>query len=313
MDTTKIESFIDQLLKSGAVKNLSFLEKEENLLTFISMNEPKLRATFNSSDYYPGENWDNVKFEILKKIGDKVGLLIKERLENIIRNSIIKLFEFPQPDTECRDKLITFVSKLLSKYQSRRIYGNIVTFIESNKLSSFISSIFENKRTIFRGLSKYDEIAIKTAEDAVDFVYTTLMLLPVFDISLPMKIVMPQSSGSNSVTFRETEGNKLLRTNFILKIKEIISKGIPEISTPYLELLTKTFYEFEEAENTPFTAKFSKIFYNILLEYKSIKQDKGADSFETSWLTVARTNYKFFAYDYYILDELYKISIEEGL
>lgn len=313
MDTTKIEQFIDQLIGSAAIRNLPVIEKEENILAFLNLNEGKLKGTFGSQDYYPSESWESVKFELLKKTGEKIAGLLKPRLENIIRKSIQHLFSFPDPDSSYREMLLSLIGKLLSKYQSRRIYANIVDFIEHDKLQPFIANIYEKKRTIYRGLSGYDAIALKKTEDAIDFAYTTFMIMPLFDISLPMKVLNPQSGSGQTVSFRDTEGNKSLRASFISKVREIIQKGLGDISPDYLDILSRTFYEFEEQENVPFTSKFSKILYNIILEYKAIKADKGADSYEASWLAVARTNYKFYAYDFTILDEMYKITIEEGI
>jgi len=313
MDTTKIDQFIEQLLGSGAIRGLPVIEKEESILAFLSLNEQKLRSTFASPDYYPAEKWESVKFELLKKTGEKIAGLLRPRLENIVRKSIQHLFTFPDPDTPYREMLLSLVGKLLSKYQSRRIYANIVNFIEQDKLQPFIDNIYEKKRTIYRGLSGFDAINLKNAPDAIDFTFTTFMILPLFDISLPMKVLNPQSSSMQAVAFRDMEGNASLRASFISKVREIIQKGLGDISPDYLDILARTFYDFDEQENAPFTSKFSKILYNIILEYRAIKADKGADSYEASWLAVARTNYKFYAYDFAILDELYKITIEEGI
>jgi len=51
----------------------------------------------------------------------------------------------------------------------------------------------------------------------------------------------------------------------------------------------------------------------MALQWKKIKKDRGAESFEASWFNVARVNYKFYSYDLNTVDELYKITIEEDL
>jgi len=43
-----------------------------------------------------------------------------------------------------------------------------------------------------------------------------------------------------------------------------------------------------------------------------VKQDKGADSANKSWLGVARRNFRYYGFDIKIIDEFYKIAAENG-
>jgi hypothetical protein len=70
---------------------------------------------------------------------------------------------------------------------------------------------------------------------------------------------------------------------------------------------------FLEDSSTETTARLVAIFSLRCQDYKPMaKIDRGADSPDKSWLSVARRNYKFYGFDIMMLDELYKIAGENG-
>lgn len=320
MSMEKLNDFITQILNSGAIKNLAPHEKEESVVAFLNQNEAKLKPMLCTPDFLPNADWTAVKKEISKRVGVMMTELVRPQLKTLISDSLRldwkgKYSDFMISDEEFREKLADITAKLVSRHSSRKHYSNILSFMNHNVLNTFIMTVYDNKRYVVNGLVRFDDISLDNPEDALGFIYTGLLFLPLFDITLPIKIVMPQYSGSEAktVSFREVENNAVLRQNYLGKIKEIILKEFPNISPYFLKIIMKTFYNVEEADTVPFASKMLKIVYNFAIQWRRIKKDRGAESFEASWLNVARINYKFYSYDLGTLDEFYKITIEEDI
>lgn len=316
----KLNDFANQLLGSNAIKNLAPHEKEESVQAFINQNAEKLKVTFSSPEYFPNTDWNTIRAELYKIVGEKITAIIIPELENVIYNSLNlswkgKYKDFMISDQQFKEQLFSLSSKLASRYNSRRHYGAVLNFIQHNVIQPFITAVYSNRRYIHNALSRFDEINYSSPEEAIGFIYTGLLLLPLFDISLPVKVIMPQYNGpaNKTISFRETENNAIVRQNFIGKIKEIINKEFPSISPYFMDIISRTFYFIEDSDDVKYASKVLKIMYNFAIQWKQTKRERGAESFEASWLNVARINYKFYAYELGTLDELYKITIEEDL
>jgi len=319
MGYEKLESFTKQLLSSSAIRDLSPAEKEESVHAFIRQNENKLQATFTSPDYLPNLPWEKVKGELLKQVGDQLTSLLNPQLESLIFNHLdfswkAKYRDFMIPDETFKEELYALTSKLASRFKSRVHYGKILSFLQNNVLHPFFTSIYSNRRFVLNGLERYDDLSYATMEEALGMLYTGLLFMPIFDVTLPIASVVPQYNGpSRSISFRETENNAVIRQNFIEKIKEIITKEFPGISPYFIKIILRVSYLSEEMEDVPYMSKLLKIITNFAYDWRPAKRERGAESFEASWLNVARINYKFYAYDLGTLDEFYKITIEEDL
>jgi len=319
MALPQLKDFITQLLTSKAIMNLPVFEKEESVIAFINQNEMTLSARFSTEEYFPHLDWKSVKAELFKTLGEVLSESLKPQLKSMIHGLTLswksKYSDFMIPDETFKENLFNLVSKLVGRTLSRVHYAKIVEFISQNVLDPYMISVFETKRYIYNGLSRFDEITYTKANEALDFIYTILLFMPLFDISLPVKVVMPQYSGpiNKSINLRDTENNSVLRQSFIMKIKEIINKEMPGISPYFVNLVTHSQYLNEDTENIPYGSKFIKIVYQFASDWHHTKRERGAESFDASWFNVARINYKFYAYDLGTLDEFYKITIEEDL
>ncbi len=289
MDYAKINEFVDQLINSNALKNSSLWEKEESATVLIKNNDAKLKVTFSLPGYYPGTDWETIKMELFKILGQVIAGQLKLKIQTILFYTIQRLVDFPAPDKPYREKILDFSAKLIARNKSRRDYGEISTFVESPLLSAYVNSIYQNKKYIYHGMNRFEGIPLKTKEEALDFLYTSLIMMPMYDISLPAKVVLPpQYSGpqSSSVSLKDVEDDQTLAKNFIQTINSIITKELPDISGSFLEVLTKAFF-VERTEDSPIQSGLLKILYRFALDWKTAKKDKGADSFALSWLNVA--------------------------
>lgn len=315
MDNTKLVEFVAQLSGSAAIKTLGPVDREDSILTIINSKSDKLIQTFSQPDYYPGVNWGDIKTELMSIIENQSTEMLKVKIQNVLFQSIQNFMDFQKPDQEYREKLLNLINKIISRASSRKKYGKVIAFIESNLLTSFILPIYNNRRFIFRGLNRFEGIPLKTAEAAIDFIYTALLLMPLYEITLPSKVVMPpqfQNAGNNPVALADLVDNAVLSKSFLLKIKDIIVKELPETSNDFIDMVAKAFF-VEENMDCPYNSQFLSIIYRMALDYNPVKKDKGADSFAMSWMNVARVNYKFYEYDYNTIDELYKITLEEDI
>ncbi|OHD56945.1 MAG: hypothetical protein A2Y33_08265 [Spirochaetes bacterium GWF1_51_8] len=319
MQTEKLRTFIEQITNSPAIKNLPAHEKEESVLTFINQNEGKLSITFSSPDFYPEMMWPDVKAELVKTVGEVMTDVVRTEIKAVVDSLKLdwkgKYSDFLVSNELFAQQIADFAGKLSSRYASRIHYGYITHFIKNSVIPQFILAAYNNRRYVFNGLSKFDQIGFAKPEEAIDFINTALLFLPIYDITLPLNMVMPGAGGpaNKTVAYPDTESNLAMRKSFLGKLKEIIVNAFPNISPYFLDIILRLYYFSEEAESVKFSSKVLKVFYNMALQWKKVKKDRGAESFEGSWFNVARANYKFYIYDLNTVDELYKITIEEGI
>lgn len=320
MGFEKLGDFASQILNSSAIKNLSLFEKEESVQAFIEQGEGKLRATLTSPGFFPDVDWQTIKRELLKVIGEQINAVLLPELQNAVYSSIdlswkAKYKDFNMTENQFVDSLFALSSKLATRSNSRKHYSSVLNFMKHQVILPFLNAAYQNKRYIHNGLQRFDSISYATPEEAAGFLYTGMLLMPLYDVTMPAKAIIPQYAGpaGKSMTFAETDNNSILRQNFLGKIKEILLNEFPGISPYFMDIILKSEYQPEENDASSYSSKMLKIVYHFATQWKKVKKERGAESLEASWLNVARINHKFYAYDLGTLDEFYKITIEEDL
>ena len=71
--------------------------------------------------------------------------------------------------------------------------------------------------------------------------------------------------------------------------------------------IDKIYLDAYEQVSTPSGEKYPKVTQDI-----NTRVDRGAESPDKSWFSIARRNYKFYGFDIKMLDELYKTAAENG-
>ena len=100
---------------------------------------------------------------------------------------------------------------------------------------------------------------------------------------------------------------------FIEKMLAVLRQRIPALPDQVLRSALYSNGSFLEYRSMEATARLSSIFSSMCRNHRpNMKIDRGADTADKSWISIARRNYKFYGLDVKMLDEFYKTAAENG-
>jgi hypothetical protein len=297
----KAEQFIGRLLANPALKGLNPLTQERQIRQFLKANREQLAPTLASTDFFPDKNWVEV-FTLLSKV--LRGLIDRDLLEHV--SAIVDGIDFaflsfftqsPTPSVQAQEELVQFQKQILQKDDVRTAsIGPLIVF-RYEFLERYLEEIFRRRNYIYFELTKVQKLKM-SKEQVKSFIESSLLLRSAIHL-----VDNGGSTGSpNSAT-----------PEFVERMLPMLKKQLGSLPESLLRSGLNSNISFLEDSSTETTARLVAIFSLRCQDYKPMaKIDRGADSPDKSWLSVARRNYKFYGFDIMMLDELYKIAGENG-
>jgi hypothetical protein len=130
----------------------------------------------------------------------------------------------------------------------------------------------------------------------------TLLLKPIITLA---------ASGNQTATNEQASGT--IQNQYAEKVVIAAQKAMPRVPGDLVKSAVGASISFQDNRFVEATGRLSAIFAARCRNYQpNIRVDRGADSPDKSWLSIARRNYKFYGFDIKMLDELYSIAAENG-
>ena len=105
----------------------------------------------------------------------------------------------------------------------------------------------------------------------------------------------------------------LVKQQFAKKVLSALKTQLSAIPEALLASGLNSNVSWEETNNVEATARLTAIFAMRGKTYRPIVHvDRGADTPDKSWMSIARKNYKVYGLDIKMLDEFYKIAADNG-
>jgi hypothetical protein len=105
----------------------------------------------------------------------------------------------------------------------------------------------------------------------------------------------------------------IVQTQFAEKVVHAAKKDLPILPDQVVKSAVSASISFIENRFIEATARIAALLAARCRNYQpSVRVDRGADSPDKSWLSIARRNYKFYGFDIEMLDEFYSVAAENG-
>ena len=194
-----------------------------------------------------------------------------------------------------KEQISQYAKKLADKPESRKELTGPLLGIATGMVDKYVQQTLQRPKYISIELKKVQRLSIKP-QNIADFVKMTMLLRPSVHYFAPAhnKIRHITSAYSDLVT-------------------QEMMKALNSIPRPLAKSGVNSFFSFQENPQMEATSRLAAIFSHRCRNLKSgIKAERGAESSDKSWFSVARKNYRYHGFDLDMLYELQNIASDNG-
>ena len=307
-DRQKAESFIERLMANPALQSFSLLQKEEQILQFLTVNARQLYPTLSSPAFFGGRSWEDIWNVLTSVTYDTTNRIIIPEFQSMLSSIDLTFFTFLRHEqlneTSARELLGGLVEKAMGHEQARRVLAGSYSAIKNNVVRRFVPEVYRMKKYIHFELTKVERLKLGEKE-ALNMISLVVLLKPAIYIFSSMMGASP--------SVKNTANGHIFMTQYTRNLASNLIEKTPSVPPQVLLSAMNANASFADDNKLEATARLSNILCSMCRNYKSeTKKDRGADTEMKSWITVARRNYKFYGYDIKMLDELYNIASDNG-
>ena len=305
-DINKASSFVKRLLLNPALTHLTPLLREEQILQFLAANARQLYPTLSSPAFFPGMNWEQILKILVEALYGEINAEFVPELESIIKDDTDFAFvqfvrQQAMPQQKVKADVFAFVSAITRKPEIRREMSGAYSAIKYRFVDRYIDQAFARREYVHFELTKVQRLKMGKEE-----------IKHYLRVSLLLKSAIHLLSATDG-QHRRDSGSGTVQVPFIEKVVSIIKDKLPVLPEPVIRSGLYANGSFLEHRSMDATSRIAAVLSVMCRNYKpNMKIDRGADTADKSWISVARRNYKFYGYDVKLLDEFYKIAAENG-
>lgn len=299
----KSAAFVGRLLSNPAITKYTPLQKEEQIIQFLHANASQLAPTLQSQSFFPGYSWQQILAVLLKSLMVRIDEELARTNDMIIDRMVNWDFvSFSSQSSasvdRAKDEVRTIIQRLLERPDGRRALTGPYAAVYFGAARRYLEHVYTRRSYVHFELTKVQRL--RMGKDQVQGLVDVSMLLKpaIYLLSSPGESIGAQGSGLIQPQFADTAkaGLKKRAPNVP---EQTISSGVHA----NMSFLDHSFLEATSRVAAIFSARARNY-------YPGMKVDRGADTPDKSWFSIARRNYKFYGFDVKMLDELYSTAAE---
>ncbi len=302
----RAQTFVQRLLANPALQDFCALQREEQIIQFLNANSAQLAPTLTAEPYFPGRSWRQTFGILVQAIFEVTNQLLGPQLKSLVSEGISFAFvPFLKPqgfrESQLQTQIEGFLTELLRKSDARRGFTGAYAALEFNAVDRYLDEIFERKSYVHFELTKVQRLRMGRDEIGA-MVLATLLLKPgIYALA-----------GSDATAGEERVAGTI-QSQFAEKVVEALTRRLSLLPEQLVRSAVDANISFSENRFIEATARIAAIFAARCRNYHpGMRADRGADTPDKSWLSIARRNYRFYGFDVKMLDELYMIAAENG-
>lgn len=307
MEQKKAEVFVGRLLQNPALGALPVLDKEEQILAFLNGNVHQLLPTLSSANFFPGKEWHGIFGLLYEGLVSITNETLSLQIDDVLGSIDFRFIGFlrEQASTSaCKDQVSRFLVTLLQNFEARRAFSGPFTAVRLGLVDRYIDQAYFRKEYISFELLKIQRLKM-SKEEVKNYLKVALLLRSA--------VHMFGSSGAVDAGMATGNNPGLIPLPMAQKVMQALSEPLNTLPPEVLKCSIMSNLSFPENLNLETISRLAAVFAVRGKNYKVVtKLDRGADSPDKSWFFVARRNFKFYGFDVKMLDELYRISAENG-
>ncbi len=302
----KASGFVAKLFANSALTQFPVLQKEEQIIQFLKLNARQLHPTLASPSFFPGKRWEEIFAILIKGLRVETDQRLLEELATTVREQIdFSFVSFVQdrmlPVVSYQEELLRFLKKAIQNPEVRKSFAGSFTAVSMGLADRYLDRGFERREYLHFELTKVQRLKM-SIEEIKNLVKAALLLrCTVHLLASPSdKDPLAYSSG-------------VVHQQYVDKVYQVLKKQLAIMPDALLKSALNSNLSFLENNRLETTARITSVFSARGQNYRPVsKVDRGADTQEKSWFSIARRNYKFYGFDIKMLDEFYKIAAENG-
>lgn len=301
----KATAFVSRLLANPALGSLTPLQREEQIIQFLHANAAQLAPTLSSPSFFSGLPWYQIVallFDALRAEVDKSFLpSLDEVLAQIPLSFVTMLQQQAAGSDQVRAQVKQFLHELAERMEARRVMTGPHAALKFRMIRRYMDQIWTRRSYIHRELTRVQRLQMGK-EEVGAMIEATLLLKPVITLV---------SSGDENRASDQTIG--FIHNQYAEKVFAAARKQLPLCPDELLKSAVNANISFVDNRFDEATSRVAAVFAARCRNYQpGVRVDRGADTPDKSWLSIARRNYKFYGFDIKMLDELYSIAAENG-
>jgi len=300
-EAEKATLFVQRLLANPALQKLSILQREQHILQFLKGNERQLYPTLSSPSFFPGRPWKQILDSLATELGEVINKSLLTQLKGLLDRMDFSFVAFLQEQepatTNASDIILEFQMKMLEDPAARKSFIGPYHAVLHGITDRYVEEAFRRRQYIHFELTKVQRLKM-SKEEVKNMVKASLLL--------KNGIHLPNA---------ETDGRsaQTVQTAFAAKALQAMQKQIGILPEALLRSGINANVSFLDDASIETTARLAAVFAVRSQNYVPFqKVDRGADSPDKSWFSIARRNFRYYGFDIKMLDELYKTAGENG-
>jgi hypothetical protein len=299
----KAEQFIGRLLANPALSDLLPLSREEQIQQFFKVNGAQLFPTLSSAAFFPKRNWQQIQDILQNSLTEIIDRELQTQLEraagSIDFGFVSFLSQRGRQSTALDRALLDLQKKLLRKAEARKALNGPLTAMTYGTTDRYVDEVFKRREYIHFELVKVQKLRM-SKEEIKHLVRASLFLRNT------VHILAVDATGTTDVSV-------VVQRDFADRVVQLLGAQLKAVPEELLRSGIHSNTSFLDNPSLETTARFTSIFGVRCHNYRPMNRvDRGADTPDKSWFSIARRNYKFYGFDIKMLDELYKIAGENG-
>jgi hypothetical protein len=298
-------AFVKRLLDNQALKALTPLQREEQIVQFLHSNAAQLAPTLSSEAFFPSRSWNQIVTLLLRALTEQVDHVLYPNLDRLaggINFGFVNLLRQQSVASDrVRDQVIGALKGLLQRNEARRTFTGAYAAIAYGFVDRYTDQVWNRKSYAHFELTKVQRLKLGR-DDVKAMIEVTLLLKPMIHLI---------AAGGSTAQSERTSGT--VQSQFAEKVLAAAKKQLPLVPDQVLKSGVNANVSYVENRFIEATARLAAVLAARCRNYQpNVRADRGADNPDKSWLSIARRNYKFYGFDVKILDELYSIAAENG-
>ncbi|HAK44391.1 MAG TPA: hypothetical protein DCO79_00490 [Spirochaeta sp.] len=304
-DKQKAAAFIQRLTANPALKGFSLLQREEQILQFLTVNSRQLYPTLSSQSFFSGKSWETICSILISVLYETTDQEVIPDIRLLVNKMDFTFFTFLRQSNldegEAKQIIMDLLLKMLANEQARRVFTGSLAAIHYNIVKKFIVEVYRRRKYIHFEILKVEKL--KMGEKEIENMIDLAMLLK------PLVYMFSQQG----TAMKNTANGNIFPNHFTEAIAQSLSAKAPAVPPRVFKSAMNANASFSDNNQIEASARMGNILAAMCRNYKpEVKKDRGADTAMKSWINVARKNYKFYGYDIKMLDELYNIAADNG-
>ena len=298
----KANSFINHLYENPSLQQYAPLQREEQIIQFLEKNQQTLSPTLSSSDFFPGYGWNRIMEMLITTLQEKSNTHFLSDLKELITQSInygfLRNFGMESVNYDVvQSQIEQLLVKLLQNSGSRRLINGSYNSVLHSMPSRYITVSYNRKSYLYFEFTKVQHLKIPP-DQICDLVNITTLLMPSIWIDDHTGVMVNNSGIPTEVD-----------PPWIERAFERVHAEVGSIPKEILRCALRANLSFTDHSDIEATSRLSTIFVARARHYNpNAVIDRGADTPDKSWFSIARRNHKYYGYDSRMLEELYSIS-----